>query len=242
MPDGGRITIETSNITSSDITNNKNFNAYADNYVLLKISDTGNGIPAEIRQHIFEPFFTTKETGKGTGLGLAAVYGAVQKHKGHINVDSTIGKGTVFSIYLPLLILKKDQNETNNTDEIYGSGTILLIDDEEIIRIAGESVISALGYKVVTAKDGVEGIEKFKESNPDLVLLDMVMPNMSSAECFQQLQKINPDIPIIAVSGFAPDKVINELLSKGLTGFMKKPYKIAEMSREIAAALKRNRA
>ena len=236
MPDGGKLIIQT-----------KNQNRKADKipdaedlpeqrYICITISDTGFGMTEEIQQHIFEPFFTTKETGKGTGLGLAAVYGAVQRHNGFIEVKSSLGSGTTFNIYLPLTRQEKpDTLET--TSHITGSGKILLIDDEEILRRVGTSILNTLGYDVITAKDGLQGIEKFKSETPDLVLLDMVMPKISSTDCFDTLKSINPDIPVIAVSGFIEDTTVEELFNKGLAGFIEKPFKINPLSQKIASTL-----
>lgn len=241
MPKGGRLIIHTDEIQTSDLRPEHSFDTDAESLICIHVSDTGHGIPDEIRQHIFEPFFTTKETGKGTGLGLAAVYGAVQRHNGNIELESTMGEGSTFTIYLPLLPEESRPQKASQDSEIHGTGKILLIDDEEVIRFIGENVLGSLGYDVITAEDGIEGIEKFKTVNPDIVLLDMVMPKMNSIDCFHELKKINPDIPVIAVSGFTPDVTIENLFKEGLAGFMKKPYKTKAMSEKLAEILANRR-
>ncbi len=240
MPSGGLLLIQTDNQVIDNNNNFRNQNPEND-YICLTITDTGTGIPDDIRKHIFEPFFTTKDIGKGTGLGLAAVYGAVKRHNGYIEVESEIGRGTKFLIYLPISApAQSSDSDIHPTSEIKGTGTILLIDDEDILRFVGEKMLTKLGYKVNTAVDGVDGITKFNEQRPDLVLLDMVMPNMSSTECFYELRKIDPQIPIIAVSGFTPDDTINTLFDNGLAGFMEKPYKLNELSFKIASLLSKS--
>ncbi len=241
MPSGGLLLIQTENQV---IDHNNHFRTQdSDNdYICLTITDTGTGMTENTRKHIFEPFFTTKDVGKGTGLGLAAVYGAVKRHNGYIEVESEIGRGSKFLIYLPITAPVTFENpEIPEAVEVSGSGTILLIDDEDIIRFVGEKMLTKLGYKVNTAVDGIEGISKFKENTPDLVLLDMVMPNMSSTDCFYELKKIDPQVPIIAVSGFTPDDTINNLFDNGLAGFMEKPYKLHELSSKIAAVMSKSK-
>ena len=237
MPEGGTLTIITDNRSPEGLNIPDTFRVPPDGCICITISDTGFGMEDELRQHIFEPFFTTKEIGKGTGLGLSAVYGAIKRHSGFIDVDSTPGLGTTFSIFLPLTTQDTPLNTSDNESEVQGTGKILLIDDEEVLRYVGKIMLGTLGYEVVTAEDGLRGIEAFIKEAPDVVLLDMVMPNMSSADCFYTLQELNPNIPVIAVSGYSADSTIDELLKHGLAGFLEKPYKAGDLSRKIASVL-----
>ena len=241
MPSGGKLTIHTSNRTHTTLDLAKIADIGADNLICIMIVDSGEGMDRRVRQHIFEPFYTTKETGKGTGLGLAAVYGAVQRHKGTIEVESVPGHGTTFKIYLPIVISDKEVIKDDSERKEYGSGRILLIDDEHILRFIGEKMLSDLGYEVITAEDGVKGIEEFQKQRPDLVLLDMVMPNMNSIDCFRELKRIDATVPVIAVSGFTADTTIDNLFSEGLAGFVEKPYKIKQFSHKIATIIRESR-
>ena len=200
-------------------------------YIQVSVRDTGCGIPIENLQKIFEPFFTTKSQGKGTGLGLAAAYGAVHQHKGSISVYSEIDKGSVFNIYLPLTDAEMpvDSVVENVTQ---GQGTILLIDDELIIRSTAELMLQRLGYTVLLGEDGADGLAVYLEnrSEIDLVILDMIMPKMDGRECFHKLKQLDPDVKIILASGFSRESDLDGLKEDGLKGFLRKPFRMSELS------------
>jgi len=242
MPDGGYITFKTSlehldeNFTSCipDIASGE--------HVKLSVIDTGIGIPPDIKKHIFEPFFTTKEEGVGTGLGLATVYGIVRKHRGHIIVESEPGCGTTFSIYLP--VCKDCQDEQNKLEEniITGSKTILMVDDEDDVRTLGKLMLSSMGYNVILASDGREAIDIYKGNAEeiDLILLDIIMPNMAGSEAFRELKKINPGVKVLLLSGYGKNDSVSKILDEGASGFLQKPFNRSELSRFIAETLDDN--
>ena len=239
MPDGGEVTFTTSIIKLEDAYCNEiPFDIEPGDFIEIEIKDTGYGISHENIQKIFEPFFSTKKQGEGTGLGLSVVYGTIQDHHGAINVYSEIGAGTVFHIYLPL----SDEVVTRsieNVEIIKGSGQILIVDDEEVIRITAKAMLEDMNYKVINAKNGQEAVAIFKKKykDIDLVLLDMVMPEMNGRETFLRMREIDENCKIIISSGFSKDKDLNELKKKGLNGFIRKPYRKFELSQLIAEVL-----
>lgn len=201
-------------------------------YIVVTICDSGCGISKEHLQSIFEPFFTTKEEGKGTGLGLAAVYGTIVDHNGAITVDSIPGEGTTFSILLPV-----DESEINCAPEIQdvvtGAGRVLLVDDEDIVRTTALFILEDLGYEVTTAINGQEALSIIKNNTFDLLILDMVMPQMSGEECFNRIRQDFPALPIIVASGFPQSKKVEQMLTQGVTAFIQKPYRRAKLSNLI---------
>lgn len=241
LPDGGTIHIRTRNISlSQTYCNTSSFDIKAGSYIEIEVEDNGTGIAKEHLPHIFEPFFTTKEQGKGTGLGLSAVYGTVQQHKGAINVYSEVGKGTCFHIYFPVT---EDHPSTPVIVEkpVLGEGTILLVDDEVVIRTTGKALLKEYGYTVYLAENGENALEIFKSKKDeiDLVILDMIMPKMNGRQCFYQLKKIKPDIKIIITSGFTKSGDLADLEKNGLFGFIRKPFRGAELSKIVNEAIKR---
>jgi len=205
-------------------------------YIDVEVRDTGSGIPIEDQSKIFEPFFTTKEVGKGTGLGLSAAYGTVRQHKGAITVYSEVGRGTVFHVYLPVHRDQPAITETGAATILKGSGTILLVDDEEILRKTGSALLSSCGYRVLTASDGEEAVHTFRKNQDviDLVILDLVMPRMNGKDCFMLLREIRPSLPIIISSGFSRGQDIDDLLKIGVSGFIEKPFSIGSLSRLVS--------
>jgi CheY-like chemotaxis protein len=240
MPTGGDLYFKTENVFYDEY-NKKMYPEFKPgSYAKISITDTGMGIPKDVRDHIFEPFFTTKDVGKGTGLGLATVYGIVKNHNGYIYVYSEPGEGSTFSIYLPSTTSKKLQ-QTVKSKIIKGAKTILIIDDEEDIRTMTKIQLEDIGYKVMTAENGVKGLEIYKKEkdNIDLVLLDMIMPEMDGKETFLNLKKINPKISVLLTSGFSQNGKAKEIMGKGILGFLQKPFKIHELSNVIHKALKK---
>ena len=241
MPEGGDIFLRTINIPHADM-KGKLYNPKPGDYVLLTVTDTGIGMDPKTVQRIFEPFFTTKELGRGTGLGLASVYGIVKGHGGYVDVESEKGRGTTFKIYLPA-----SKREVYKTIEpphhiSKGTGTILLVDDEEMVLEVGEKLLKAMGYHVLTAQEGREAIEVYKKhrGTVDLVLLDIIMPNMKGGEVFDCLKEINPDIKVLLSSGYSIDGEASKILERGGKGFIQKPFDMERLSETIRAILGNN--
>lgn len=241
MPAGGKISIAASRVSRSML--NGNFTEVeAQEYVLLKIADSGMGMGNETLSHIFEPFFTTKKQGQGTGLGLAVVYGIIKSHHGFIDVRSKPGKGTTFMVYLPVPVMKIEVPEVPREilDAVGGSGqTILVVEDEEPLRDFVESTLRYSGYKVLSSGDGLEAAEIYArhEGEIDLVLLDMGLPKMNGSELLSVLKKLNPDIRVIAASGYLEPELKTEIFQQGAVDFLTKPYMAAEMLKKISQAL-----
>jgi len=240
MPNGGELIFKTENVYLDEEYTCKFQELRPGNYVEILVTDTGMGMPRSIKDRIFEPFFTTKGAGRGTGLGLATVYGIIKNHNGHITCSSEPGEGTTFTIYLPVSE-KEIIMETGETTVIKGEETILLIDDEEQVRRVAKEQLEYLGYKVIIASDGIEAVDKYKKEKEkiDLILLDMVMPDMSGKETFQALKKICPDIKVVLISGFSQNGKAAEILNRGALGFIQKPFKLYDLSKMIADVLKK---
>ena len=237
MPSGGNLTFKTRIVDlNAHFCSESTFQIKPGKFILVEISDTGSGIPEGILEQIFEPFFTTKDPGKGTGLGLSSVKGIMEQHNGAIDVYSEVDKGTVFHLYFPLAEPEKIAVEATSQDWIKGSGTILLIDDEPMIRKMTSSVLSELGYNTITAVDGMDGVVQYEKNTTsiDLVLLDLVMPKASGHECYSYLKKINPNLKVIVLTGFSQRQYLDELLHAGVDGYISKPYRIEDLSKLIS--------
>jgi two-component system cell cycle sensor histidine kinase/response regulator CckA len=233
MPEGGHITIETGNI-SLDQPDDSHPGIEPGEYILLSFADTGTGMKDEAMTRMFDPFYTTKTMGKGTGLGLTMVQSIVAAHRGKITCRSRPGTGTTFKIYLPpLKTSKADERPKAAAPEKTTGGreTILLVDDEVDILEVGKEILEEYGYTTLTAENGEEALEIFKEKREqiDLVILDINMPTMSGHTCMKELLKLNPDIKIIIASGYLIKDQISESLKAGATEFMVKPFRLEEM-------------
>ena len=238
MPGGGDlyISIQNVNLSESEVAP---FGAGPGRYVQVSVTDTGIGMDEEIKLRVFEPFFTTKGKGRGTGLGLASVYGIVKNHKGFVTVESEKGVGSTFTLYLPASD-KPVMEERQASGEIRkGQGTILLIDDEEIILDVGSEMIKRLGYAVITAAGGKAGIEAYREHRDtiDLVVLDMIMPDLSGKDTFERLKEIRPDVSVLLSSGYSLNGQAREIMDKGCRGFIQKPFNLGDLAEKIREIL-----
>ena len=234
MPEGGDLYLETENIVL-DHNFVKPYEVEPGNYVKISVADTGVGIDKENQERIFEPFFTTKEMGRGTGLGLASVYGIIKNHGGYINVYSEKDQGTIFTIYLPASEKDVDEAEALAVTILKGTGTVLLVDDEEMIIDVGKELLNELGYDVLFAKSGAEAIEVYKQKHKtiDLVIMDMIMPGIIGGEAYDRLKEINPDVKVLLSSGYSLNGQATHILRRGCNGFIQKPFNIKQLSYSI---------
>ncbi len=234
MPRGGKLTLKTMNVTHYDIKDIAP-NPRSGSYVLLTVTDTGTGMDKETQERIFEPFFTTKKMGRGTGLGLASAYGIIKGHRGYIHVDSEKGRGTTFSIYLPASDKEVVTAIKPAKYVIERSGTILLVDDEDLVLDIGVMMLEKVGYTVLEAKGGREAVEIYEANKDkiDLVILDMIMPDVGGGEAYDRMKEINPDVKVLLSSGYSIEGEATEILERGCDGFIQKPFNIKELSGKI---------
>ena len=201
----------------------------------MSVTDTGVGMDEKTMKRIFEPFFTTKEMGRGTGLGLASVYGIVKGHKGFINVYSQVGHGTTFNVYLPGS--KKGAEAVAQVPEklIRGTETILLVDDEEMIIKVGKRILETLGYSVITASGGQEAVEVYRVNWQEiaLVILDMIMPDLEGGKTFDELKGVNPEVKVILSTGYSLNEEAKGIMQRGCQAFMQKPFNVYALSRTV---------
>ena len=241
MPEGGTISIDY--FANSDH-QNKEENLEKQQFGRISISDTGTGIPPEIRTKIFDPFFTTKSKGKGTGLGLSTVYGILRNHKGDIEVTSNTGQGTRMDIFLPLadanVTYNKEDTAEDTSEEKIEDANILIIDDEEVICNALKDGLTRLGYIVFTAESGEKGLEVFKNNSIDLVILDMIMQGLSGEETFDLLLKEKNNVKVIVHTGFTHPDIQQRMKTKGALEVVHKPYDIMEMGELVQKYLHKN--
>jgi len=235
----GDLVLKTRNVTDMNMTG-KQYNPRPGNYVLLTATDTGIGMDKKTMEHIFEPFFTTKGVGKGTGLGLASVYGIIKAHDGYIDVESQKGHGSTFKIYLPVSNRKVTGKAELPVEPIRGSETVLLVDDEETVIDVGRQMLEKMGYTVLVARSGKDSIEIYRAHKDaiHIVILDMIMPEMSGAETYDQIKKINPHAKVLLSSGYSKDSRATKILARGCDGFIQKPYTMKALSLRIREILK----
>ncbi|HEY9819778.1 MAG TPA: response regulator [Candidatus Sericytochromatia bacterium] len=241
MPEGGILEISAKNLWIDEHYVRMNIDAKVGSYVLITVSDTGIGIPKEIVDRIFEPFFTTKEVGKGTGLGLSTVIGIIKSHGGFVEVASEVGQGTQFKVYLPVTQLGETAAPAEARHELAtGHGElILVVDDEDSIRQITKSSLEKSGYKVLIASDGIEAIVLYTQHKKEIsvVLIDMMMPSMDGPNTIRVLQKINPQVKIIGVSGLVSNDKMIELLGNSVKTFLPKPYTSSELLKHLQVVL-----
>jgi PAS domain S-box-containing protein len=238
MRPGGTIYLKTENV----VLDNQfagSFEVRSGMYVKISVTDRGSGIDEDTQKRIFEPFFTTKTMGKGTGLGLASAFGIVKNHDGIIHFESAVGKGTTFYVYLPVSD-KIVAAETETTCALKpGCETILIVDDEEFILDTCTAMLEKMGYKVLIAGSGEKALEVFRknQSKIDLVILDMVMPGMDGLETFEYLNQLDPQVKVILSSGYSIEDITDEILEKGRTELIQKPFSLSQINRIIREML-----
>jgi len=241
MPDGGRLTVSCRRVTDHGDFEESVPDCLRADCVEIIVSDTGIGMDQGTQDRIFEPFFTTKEVGRGSGLGLASVYGVVHNHGGHIQVESVPDQGTTFTLFFPAVNEPIQKTIIMEKAALISGGTILLVEDETLILKYCIEMISSLDFKVMAASSGDEAIKIYKDhfAKIDLVILDMIMPGMDGCAVFRLLKEINAHVKVIITSGFTVDRRMDQMLSSGAHGYLKKPYTLDELSEEIAKILSR---
>lgn len=238
MLGGGELHVTTRQI-SLDAAATEPFKVRPGAYVQVILRDTGIGMDDLTLSKIFDPFFTTKGTGRGTGLGLASVYGIMQNHRGFVTVSSSKGRGTTFKLFMPVSKRTVQNIQVTETQLIQGKETILLVDDETMIIDVGDSLLSALGYDVIAADNGQRAVALFEQMHAsiDLVLLDMIMPGMGGGEVYDRLAQIKPEVKVILSSGYSIDGRAKAILDRGCNGFIQKPFGLESLSTKIREVL-----
>jgi len=250
MPDGGVLTLATAVVSGDDIVAVDLPEHRSDRYVRVSVRDTGVGMTREVMERIFEPFFTTKEQGKGTGLGLSMVYGVVRNHQGTVRVESEPGSGTVFHVYLPVAADAPggagdpEADDASVLDES-GSGegyTVLFVDDEADNRALAEEILGFAGYRVLLAENGEAAIALFREHRDtiDGIILDLMMPKMGGIEALAEIRKLDADVPVLFVSGYAPDDKVKAVMARERAGFVRKPFQLKELLAQVEEMVGRN--
>jgi len=239
MPGRGDLFIATSNVVLEENYTHP-YGVSPGDYVRISMTDTGVGMDEDVRQKIFDPFFTTKKRSRGTGLGLASAYGIIKNHGGIINVYSEKGRGSTFNIYLPASKKELETEEKTLSGDIErGTETILIVDDEEMVLQVGGEMLNILGYKVFLAAGGNEAVEVYRKRKDeiDLVILDMIMPDMVGSEVYETIRKINPKVKVLLSSGYSINGEATEILDRGCNGFIQKPFDVKNLSKKIREIL-----
>ena len=208
-------------------------------YAKVSITDTGCGMDEPTRKRIFDPFFTTKEKSRDTGLGLASAYGIVRNHDGFVTVQSKVGHGTTFNVFLPLSDRRLEEDVQTKPGLRAGSETIVVVDDEQMILDVGKAMLEKLGYRVIAVNGGARAIEIIKNEvdKVDLVILDLIMPGLDGGRTFDLIREIKMDIPVILSSGYSLNGQAKEIMQRGCNGFIQKPFNIAELSQKVRKVL-----
>ncbi|HOO44960.1 MAG TPA: PAS domain S-box protein [Deltaproteobacteria bacterium] len=240
MPHGGDLYLSVENV-ELDSVSVRPYEIEPGRFVKVTVTDTGTGMDEATKSRIFEPFFTTKERGRGTGLGLASAYGIIKNHGGFINVESERNVGTTFMIYLPASVKPADISPVAKEELSRGKETILLIDDEEMILEVSAKMLEQLGYHVIVASGGKMGVQTYKQNRDriDLVILDMVMPDLSGKESFDELIRIDPEVKVLLSSGYSLGSQAEEIMQKGCRGFIQKPFTLTVLSGKIREILEK---
>jgi hypothetical protein len=238
MPGGGNLAIRTERlIVDNEFAQSHGFFGPGE-YVQITVSDTGHGMDEKTREHIFDPFFTTKEAGKGTGMGLATVYGIVRQHNGQIIVESEPGKGCTFSIFIPAVSTPVEEGAAPIPEVEGGSETLLIAEDNEAVRILMRDIVARHGYRVIEAVDGQDAVEKTRQAGTvDFLILDSVMPRKSGREAFEEIRRFKPDIKALFISGYTRDIVLKKGVEDGAFNFISKPFSPGQLIRKIRELL-----
>jgi PAS domain S-box-containing protein len=242
MPEGGTLTFETATVGPEVIIGDTQHGEIAHgSFLRLRVSDTGCGMDKKTKDRAFEPFFTTKEAGKGTGLGLASVYGTIKNISGMIEIDSTLGKGARFTIFLPLVVKQVEAKKKGFSGPDSKTARILIVDDDEDVRVVLREMLEELGYAVFSCKDGIEAVEYYKinHGSLDAAIVDLSMPRMSGHECIKLFKKINPTARILVSTGYNLVSDTQSLIIKGIAGFVQKPFQREELTHAISEAVSR---
>ena len=247
MPGGGKLTIRTANVDERESRELGSRQILPGEYVLIEVRDTGCGMSEEVKQKIFEPFFSTKEVGRGTGLGLSTVFGIVKQSGGYIHVESEEGRGTAMCVYLPRYVEAPGEVETRTErrvekpKDLTGRGTVLLVEDEDAVRSFAARALGQRGYQVLEASTGTEALDVFEshQGDVDLVVSDVVMPEMDGPTLMEKLRRDRPDLKIIFISGYAEDSFRKHLAENEDFMFLQKPFDLKELAAAVKAALQR---
>jgi len=240
MPDVGTLTIETSNVNLDEVYCASHVECRPGHYVVLSVADDGVGMDKETLSHAFEPFYTTKEVGKGTGLGLATVYGIARQNGGFVTADSEPGKGTTFSIHIPRLMDDVQEEEAAATAPLeFHPATVLLVEDDDMVRRMTAAILKKIGYSVVLAESPTEALAVFeKETTPiDLMITDVVMPQMSGAELVAKINKIKPELKVLFMSGYTENVIVRQGVLKEDIHFIQKPFIMNDFARKVREAI-----
>jgi CheY-like chemotaxis protein len=238
MPEGGTLTFEAETVRlDTTFCAAQPYEITAGDYVLISVRDTGCGMTEEVKKRLFEPFFTTKPVGKGTGMGLASVYGTVKHHKGAISVDSEVGRGSTFSIYLPLAPAPASAPEIARP-AASRPGLVLVVDDEELVREAIGDMLREAGHTTLLAPGGREAVAIYRERWREItvVVVDMIMPELNGSDTILALRKINPAVKVVVASGYAAGGDKDALTDENVIGFVEKPVGARELAAAIARA------
>jgi two-component system cell cycle sensor histidine kinase/response regulator CckA len=245
MQKGGTLTIEISPVVMAERFVHAHGFGEPGNYACVSVTDTGHGMDEETTKRIFEPFFTTKEVGKGTGLGMAIIYGIIQQHNGCITVCSETGKGTTFRIYLPLIVEEiKEVHGTRKAEALpRGTETVLLVEDEVTVRELHKMILEGAGYRIVEAVDGQDALDKFMEqmSEVDIVVTDVIMPKIDGKKLYEEIRGICPDMKVLFMSGYTKDVIVERGVLEDEFSFINKPAKSFELLKKVRDVLDRDR-
>jgi len=245
MPNGGSLTVTTANVTLDDRYASGHPDVVPGEYVVLEVSDSGVGMTEEVKSHIFEPFFTTKELGKGTGLGLATCYGIVKQNNGHISVRSKLNQGTTFEVYFRITeeLVSAEEVEGVYDQPPFGDETVLLVEDEDAVRVLMARILNDFGYTVVTASGGQEALNIASQHTGQeihLLLSDVVMPQMSGVELADRLRMVRPQTKVLYMSGYTDDAIIHHGVLEPGVEFMGKPFSPPMLARKVREVLERS--
>lgn len=241
MPEGGVLTFETRIVDAEEEVLDGRAEGEERKYVQCSVVDTGIGMDEAVRSRLFEPFFTTKEVGEGAGMSLASVYGCIEKHHGYIDVVSTVGKGTTLRIHLPFAgegTIDRSESPSKEPEPVKGKGRVLVVDDDEEICSVMKAILTDLGYSVVVSLSGEQAVTEYERQRDsiDVVLVDMVMPEVDGPTCFRRLRAIDPRVKVILTTGFSMHEEVNALLGEGAVDFITKPFDVVALSEAVYKA------